>query len=474
MAGRVVLIEGLDLAGKSTLVRNLQAELTRRGIAVRISRNALCPDNPIAPVADALRRDPGASLLETGALFLASHLWDARNFEPPPEGVIHIQDSCWLRTLAYHTFHGTPRIPELLRSAAPTFPGFDAAVFLTADLAERRLRLGRRESEHPGSNDANDHMVINKPDIYLGLESELQALAARYARFDDRPDDRSPRSVAHSLRSRNPTVISTGSESRRLWRFRAMIHVVVGTRHLQEILGYGLYHPALLDVFYPALDEMVGRPLKSVDADSELAKWTVFDVLEEFHEKACTLLMANAPEIIEARQKAIMDVARDEYHQTDFECTSEDASHSFAIHGVHPHGSLSPPGKSVWLPDFSTGAQSVAFFANVCAADREKLIHGIDAEFWARYDAYKCDISDFECHLCDTLSDVYRRAVKRWKELENAKQGTAEPTFDEINRRLFLKEFYDDYGKKTSGDDHLVIDAIFEGFARYSSLKAQS
>ena len=66
MAGRVILIEGLDLAGKSTLVRNLQAELTRRGIPVRVSRNALCPDNPIAPVADALRRDPNAGLLETG------------------------------------------------------------------------------------------------------------------------------------------------------------------------------------------------------------------------------------------------------------------------------------------------------------------------------------------------------------------------------------------------------------------------
>ncbi len=150
MAGRVVLIEGLDLAGKSTLVRNLQAELTQRGIPVRVSRNALCPDNPIAPVADALRRDPCASLLETGALFLASHLWDARNFEPPPEGVIHIQDSCWLRTLAYHTFHGTPGIPELLRAAAPSFPRFDAAVFLTADLAERRRRLGQRERRAPG------------------------------------------------------------------------------------------------------------------------------------------------------------------------------------------------------------------------------------------------------------------------------------------------------------------------------------
>src|SRR5439155_22259143 len=80
MAGRVILIEGLDLAGKTTLVRNLQAELTRRGIPVRVSRNALCPDNPIAALADQVRRDPHAGLVETGALFLAAHLWDARHF----------------------------------------------------------------------------------------------------------------------------------------------------------------------------------------------------------------------------------------------------------------------------------------------------------------------------------------------------------------------------------------------------------
>src|SRR5438270_13332793 len=129
MAGKVVLIEGLDLAGKSTLARNLERELTRRGVRVRVSRNALCPDNPIAALADQLRRDPSAGLVETGALFLAAHLWDARHFRPPPEGTIHLQDSCWLRTLAYHTMQGTPGIPELLRQAVPTFPRFDAALF---------------------------------------------------------------------------------------------------------------------------------------------------------------------------------------------------------------------------------------------------------------------------------------------------------------------------------------------------------
>ena len=180
MDGKVVLIEGLDLAGKSTLVRGLRDELTRRGIPVRVSRNALCPENPIAPVADALRRDPGAGLVETGALFLASHRWDARHFRRPPAGTIHIQDSCWLRTLTYHTYRGTPRITELLLEAIPSFPRFDATLFLRADLAERRMRLMQREREQPGSNDANDHMVLTDPEGYGRLEQLLWETASRH------------------------------------------------------------------------------------------------------------------------------------------------------------------------------------------------------------------------------------------------------------------------------------------------------
>jgi dTMP kinase len=177
MAGRVVLVEGLDLAGKSTLVRNLQAELTRRGIPVRVSRNALCPDNPIAALADQVRRDPDAGLIETGALFLAAHLWDARHFSPPLDGTVHLQDSCWLRTLAYHTWWDTPAIPEQLARVVRYFPRFDAAIYLTARIEERQRRLELREREHPGSNDADDHLVMTAPDRYLALEQDLEALS---------------------------------------------------------------------------------------------------------------------------------------------------------------------------------------------------------------------------------------------------------------------------------------------------------
>ena len=174
MKGRILLIEGLDLAGKSTLVRDLERELTRRRAPLRVSRNALCADNPVAVVADARRRDPEASLAETGALFLAAHLWDARYFTSPPPGVIHLQDSSWLRTLAFHRYHNTPGIPDLLGRAAVDFPRFDTAVFLTADIGERRRRLRLREREQPGSNDHLDHAVVLNVQGFLGLEAILR------------------------------------------------------------------------------------------------------------------------------------------------------------------------------------------------------------------------------------------------------------------------------------------------------------
>ena len=179
MAGRVVLIEGMDLAGKTTLVHNLQSELTHRGIPVRVSRNALCVDNPIAALADELRRDPEAGLLETGAAFLAAHLWDARQFRPPPDGTIHLQDSSWLRTVAHHMVRGTPQIAGLLLEASAAFPAYDRVFFLTADLEERRRRLQQREFERPGANDRDDHAVIREPEQFLRQDGIIRRLAAR-------------------------------------------------------------------------------------------------------------------------------------------------------------------------------------------------------------------------------------------------------------------------------------------------------
>lgn len=174
----VVLIEGLDLAGKSTLSDRLSAELEQRGVQTRRSRNALCPDNPVARLADKLRRDPTVSRVETGALFLAAHCWDAQHFQAPPVGGLHLQDSSWLRTLAFHTYHDTPGVAAQLRAACSYFPKFDAAIFLTASINRRCLRLAQRAAERPSENDWQDHLVEKNPDMFCAIENALKRATA--------------------------------------------------------------------------------------------------------------------------------------------------------------------------------------------------------------------------------------------------------------------------------------------------------
>jgi hypothetical protein len=62
-----------------------------------------------------------------------------------------IQDSSWLRTVALHAHHKTPVIPDVLASISTNFPRFDAAVFLTADLAERRRNSRSASMNSPGA-----------------------------------------------------------------------------------------------------------------------------------------------------------------------------------------------------------------------------------------------------------------------------------------------------------------------------------
>lgn len=158
----MILVEGLDLAGKSTLTKSLVAELKKQGKEVSYSRNAFVPDNPIAQKADILRREDHVSLQETGGLFLAAHLYDALVFKYPEAGAYHVQDSCWLRTLAYNTMHEARFIPELIRASHQFQPKFDLIIYLTASEKIRRERVLKRAIESE-ENDRADYMPWINP-----------------------------------------------------------------------------------------------------------------------------------------------------------------------------------------------------------------------------------------------------------------------------------------------------------------------
>jgi hypothetical protein len=138
---------------------------------------------------------------------------------------------------------------------------------------------------------------------------------------------------------------------------KSMIHVVVGTSHLSAILGYRLN-----DALLRPLGDLVGRPIRTFNSLEELAKVTVFEVLNEFHNQASKRWCATPAEIMTEQQQEIIRVGRQEYHYPDFKVTMEDACNSVAIHGLFPHGTLPSSNRKVFLPEFSIGVRCFGFF----------------------------------------------------------------------------------------------------------------
>ena len=135
---------------------------------------SLCPDNPVAREADEMRQDPARDPERMAQLFVASHLWDAAHFRAPGPGEVHLQDSCWLRTLAWEEWHGRRSMAEVVRLAARSFPRFQAALYLTVSLKERQRRFFLR-----AHNDCEDRMVLESPREFLRLEGYLRREAER-------------------------------------------------------------------------------------------------------------------------------------------------------------------------------------------------------------------------------------------------------------------------------------------------------
>jgi thymidylate kinase len=166
----MILIEGLNLAGKSTLIEGLRHHFPR----TRVLQGHFCANNPAARVARELARwDEGFGGLEAGSLFLSTMLWDARNYQPPAPGEVHLQNSCWLRTLAYEQLYGSVPIARMMEEQGRRFPRFEKAFFLTASLEERERRLRARPERL-------DLMAFRQPEKFLALERRLRELVVEW------------------------------------------------------------------------------------------------------------------------------------------------------------------------------------------------------------------------------------------------------------------------------------------------------
>lgn len=172
--GRLIYVEGLDLAGKSTLVQGLAERFASYGWRVTVSHGDLCRDNPVAKVARRMMRwDPNFTAQEGAALFLASHLWDLRNFQADFDPwSVHIQDSWALRSLAFEKVLGQESFAAEFQKVVERQPQVDAAFVLTASLETRMARFATR-----AVNDLHDQFMFRDPVTFSQVDSELLRLA---------------------------------------------------------------------------------------------------------------------------------------------------------------------------------------------------------------------------------------------------------------------------------------------------------
>lgn len=251
-----------------------------------------------------------------------------------------------------------------------------------------------------------------------------------------------------------------------------MFRVFVGSNYLRGILGYrrfNLFSRAHGSKINALFTRKHPQGLLSKD---DLAELTVFDVLEWFHDQISSHLKAEPAVILNPQREEIERVAQEEYFCRDFTCTQEDACNSLAIHGIFPHGRISRAGETtpVFLPDFSLGVRWFGFFGRAPLNDRglstvgsqvPVTSDGMVKRLWDSFPEVPTGSeppsSDLECHLCDTLATVHKRANgyrSKYKSLYNLEGSEHTPKGDTVDEH-----------------DCIFIDAIAHGFSGHRSLR---
>ena len=166
-------VDGMDLAGKTLSIHNF---IKSTGIEWQVRKNSLSKQNAIHLLAESLRMEDTYDAEILGNLYVVALMADVRSFEWPEQHTI--QDSTIiLRSIAYHTVRGTPRIKEVLFDMLPEHPKFDASFVFTANMDARIRRLQKRIGEGVQTISGEDMMVIEKPDKFMAMEAILVDVA---------------------------------------------------------------------------------------------------------------------------------------------------------------------------------------------------------------------------------------------------------------------------------------------------------
>lgn len=170
---RTLHIEGLDLAGKSTVCRVLR---DRWGAEMRV--NSILPPgaNAIHAEAERLRKADALPAAPLGGLYYAAMMRDIELYKPPSGPVVQ-DSSLILRSIAFHSVFGDPALADAFRAWLPRHPRFGATVVIRASDEVRRKRLEGRCSRH--NDNPEDFLIVRDPAGFHCMEDILMETAER-------------------------------------------------------------------------------------------------------------------------------------------------------------------------------------------------------------------------------------------------------------------------------------------------------
>ena len=169
---KTIHVEGLDLAGKSTISR-LFAQT--RGFELR--NNSLLPkgSNPFVIKADQLRKTGAIGDVYIGELYLQALEYDISEYNNFVGNVNVIQDSSIIiRSIAYHRVYGNTELAEKFKALLPRHPRFNISCFLTASDEVRKMRLKGRISRH--NDNPEDYLIHSAPEKFYAMENIIKEL----------------------------------------------------------------------------------------------------------------------------------------------------------------------------------------------------------------------------------------------------------------------------------------------------------
>ena len=166
-------IEGMDLAGKSTVAKCFASTSQINWV---IQDKRLSKNNPVYDFAWNFGKKAAYDKDVLGFLYLAALLQDIKSFK---HGHHIIQDSTLLlRSLNYYMMvKKNDYLVESFKRCIPNHPRPDVSFYLTADIETRRKRLKERINSNPEKLTSMDLLIQNDPKKFIQIDESLQALS---------------------------------------------------------------------------------------------------------------------------------------------------------------------------------------------------------------------------------------------------------------------------------------------------------